>query len=54
MKLEAVFAYEHLEDARRALDVALVYLTKQPAMQDRIDEMRSEISRLMHELETPE
>jgi hypothetical protein len=54
MTTDTARALEHLDAARFSLDVAQEYLSKQPSMQDRIDEMRSEISRLMHELEGEE
>jgi hypothetical protein len=54
MTTDTARAIEHLTEALRSLEFAQNYLGGQRGAVERIDEMRTELNRLMHELEGEE
>ena len=54
MTTDTTRALEHLRDALRSLEFAQNYLAGQRGAVERIDEMRTGLNRLMHELEGEE
>jgi hypothetical protein len=51
MNTDTARALEHLRDAYHTLDYAIGY---EPALESRVDPLREEIKRIMHELEGEE